>query len=164
MIVVSDTSALSNLAIVEHLWLLEAIYQVVIIPDAVASELAAASNSIMPAILELDWIQAHALVNAQLADQLQQKRGLDVGEANAIALALELQADDPLIDERLGRQEAIRLGIPIIGILGVLLIAKQRRLISQVRPVVDALINQAGFRISLQLYQRVLALGQEPSD
>jgi uncharacterized protein len=39
VIVVSDTSALSNLAIINHLWLLEAIYQTVIIPDVVASEL-----------------------------------------------------------------------------------------------------------------------------
>ncbi len=87
-------------------------------------------------------------------------RGLDAGKANAIALALELQADDLLMDERLGRQEALRLGISIIGILGILLVAKQRNLISQVQPVMDALINQAGFRVSPQLYQRVLALSQ----
>ncbi|GBL09949.1 hypothetical protein MSj_01431 [Microcystis aeruginosa Sj] len=49
MIVVSDTSALCNLAIVDHLWLLESIYQTVIIPDVVARELAAASNPIIPA-------------------------------------------------------------------------------------------------------------------
>jgi uncharacterized protein len=90
------------------------------------------------------------------------ERGLDAGEANAIALALELQADDLLIDERLGRQEAIRLGLSIIGILGILLMAKQRSLIPQVQPVMDALINQAGFRVSPQLYQRLLALAQEP--
>ena len=54
MIVVSDTSALSNLALVDHLWLLEAIYQTVIIPDIVASELAAASNPTISAILQLD--------------------------------------------------------------------------------------------------------------
>ena len=83
-------------------------------------------------------------------------------QANAIALALELQADDLLIDERLGRQEALRLGIPIIGILGILLVAKQRSLIPQVQPVMDALINQAGFRISPRLYQRILSLSQEP--
>jgi predicted nucleic acid-binding protein len=77
-------------------------------------------------------------------------------------LALELQADDLLIDERLGRQEALRLGIPIIGILGILLVAKQRSLIPQVQPVMDALINQAGFRISPRLYQRILTLSQEP--
>jgi len=123
MIVVSDTSALSNLALVGHLWLLEAIYQIVIIPDVVASELAAASNPTISAILRLTWIQTQSLTNSQLADQLQQEWGLDAGEANAIALAFELQADDLLIDERLGRQEAIRLGLSIIGILGVLLIA-----------------------------------------
>jgi predicted nucleic acid-binding protein len=53
-------------------------------------------------------------------------------------------------------------GIPIIGILGILLVAKQRSLIPQVQPVMDALINQAGFRISPRLYQRILSLSQEP--
>lgn len=162
MIVVSDTSALSNLAIVDHLWLLKAIYQTVVIPDVVTSELAAASNPTISATLQLGWIQTQILANSQLADQLQKERGLDAGEAHAIALALELQADDLLIDERLGRQEAARLGLPIIGILGVLLIAKKRSLIPQVQPVIDALINRAGFRVSSQLYQRVLALAQEP--
>lgn len=161
MIIVSDTSALSNLALVEHLWLLEAIYQNVIIPDVVASELAAASNPAIPAILQLNWVQTKSVTQPQLANQLQRERGLDAGEANAIALALEIQADDLLIDERLGRREAIRLGLSIIGILGVLLIAKQRNLIPQVKPVMDALVNKAGFRISPQLYQRVLTLSQE---
>ncbi|MBD1997934.1 DUF3368 domain-containing protein [Leptolyngbya sp. FACHB-541] len=161
MIVVSDTSALSNLALVDHLWLLKAIYQTVIIPDAVANELAAASNPKIPTILQLNWIQTRSLNNPQLADQLQQERGLDVGEANAIALALELEADDLLIDERLGRQEALRLGLSIIGILGILLLAKHRGIILQVQPVMDTLIDQAGFRISPQLYHRVLVLSQE---
>jgi uncharacterized protein len=161
VIVVSDTSALSNLALVEHLWLLEAIYQTVIIPEAVASELVAASNPIISTILQLSWIQTKPLSNSPLADQLQQERGLDAGEANAIALAFELQADDLLIDERLGRKEALRLGLSIVGILGILLIAKQRNLIPQVQSVMDTLINQAGFRISSQLYHRVLVLSQE---
>lgn len=161
MIVVSDTSALSNLAIIDHLWLLESIYQTVIIPDVVARELAAASNPIIPAILQAGWIQPQPLTNSELVNQLQQERGLDAGEANAIVLALELQADDLLIDERLGRQEALRLGLSIIGILGILLVAKHRSLIPQVQPVMDTLIGQAGFRVSPQLYQRVLALAQE---
>ena len=162
MIVVSDTSALSNLALVNHLWLLESIYQTVIIPDVVASELAAASNPTISAILQLSWIQRQSLRNLQLANQLQQDRGLDAGEASAIALAFELQADDLLIDERLGRQEALRLGLSIIGILGILLVAKKRSLIPQVQSIMDALIDQAGFRVSPQLYQRILALAQEP--
>jgi uncharacterized protein len=161
MIIVSDTLALSNLAIVAHLWLLEAIYKTVIIPDVVAGELAAASNPTISAILQLDWIQPRPLTNFRLADRLQQERGLDAGEANAIALALEQQAYELLIDERLGRREAVRLGLSIIGILGVLLVAKQKKLIPQVQPIVDALINQAGFRVSSQLYQRILALAHE---
>ncbi|HSM83678.1 MAG TPA: DUF3368 domain-containing protein [Nodosilinea sp.] len=161
MIVVSDTSALSNLAIIDHLWLLKAIYQTVIIPTVVATELAAASNPKISATLQLDWIHPQPLANTQLANQLQQDRGLDAGEANAIVLALELQADNLLIDERLGRQEALRLGLSIIGILGILLIAKQRDLIPQVQPVIDALIHRAGFRVSPQLYRRVLSLCQE---
>ncbi|MEM7796689.1 MAG: DUF3368 domain-containing protein [Cyanobacteria bacterium P01_C01_bin.118] len=161
MIVVSDTSALSNLALVNHLWLLKSIYQTVIIPEAVASELAAASNQTISDILKLDWIQTQSLNNLQLANQLQQDRGLDIGEASAIALALELQADDLLIDERLGRKEALQRGLSIIGILGILLVAKQRSLISQVQPIMDALINQAGFRVSPRLYQRILVLAQE---
>ncbi|NET36646.1 MAG: DUF3368 domain-containing protein [Cyanothece sp. SIO1E1] len=162
MIVVSDTSALSNLALINYLWLLEAIYQAVIIPDVVASELAAASNPTIAAILQLGWIQTQSLTNFQLANQLQQDRGLDAGEASAITLALELQADDLLIDERLGRQEALRLGLSIVGILGILLVAKQRSLIPQVQPIMNALIDQAGFRVSSQLYQRILVLAQEP--
>ncbi|MFP5270037.1 DUF3368 domain-containing protein [Coleofasciculus sp.] len=161
MIVVSDTSPLCNLALVNHLWLLEALYQTVIIPTLVAEELAAANNPAIPAILQLDWIQTRSSTDATIAHQLQRDRGLDAGEANAIALALELKADDLLIDERLGRREARQLGLSIIGILGILVTAKQRNLIPQVQPLMDALIHQAGFRVSPQLYQRVLNLANE---
>jgi predicted nucleic acid-binding protein len=84
-----------------------------------------------------------------------------VGEASAIALDLELQADDLLMDERLGRREAGRLGLPVVGILGILLIAKQRNLIPQVKPIVDTLVQEVGFRVSSQLYQRILSLANE---
>lgn len=161
MIIVSDTSAISNLALIDHLWLLEAIYQTVLIPKAVAHELAAANSPKISTILELKWIQDKSIHDTQLVEQLQVERGLDTGEAHAIVLALELDADDLLIDERLGRQEVLRLGIPIIGILGVLVLAKQRQLVSQVQPVMDSLINQAGFRVSPQLYRQVLTLSQE---
>lgn len=161
MIIVSDTSAISNLALVDYLWLLEAVYQTVTIPQAVTNELAAASNPTISNILELEWIQTQSIKGAQLANQLQLERGLDTGEAHAIVLALELDADDLLMDERLGRQEALRLGVSIIGILGVLILAKQRKLIPKVQPVMDSLINQAGFRVSPQLYRQVLILSQE---
>jgi hypothetical protein len=89
MLVVSDTSPLCNLALSDHLWLLEAIYQIVIIPTLVAEELAAANNPAIPAILQLDWIQTRSPTDAAIANKLQRDRGLDAGEANALTLANE---------------------------------------------------------------------------
>ncbi|MDX2212165.1 MAG: DUF3368 domain-containing protein [Oculatellaceae cyanobacterium bins.114] len=163
MIVVSDTSPLCNLAIANHLWLLQAIYGNVVIPEVVASELANAQDlPDVQSILTLDWIQISSLTNVDLATQLERDRNLDPGEAAAIALAVELQADDLLIDERLGRQEALSLGLSVIGILGILLVAKQRRLIQDIQPVLDVLINQANFYVSDRLYNQILkAAGEE---
>ncbi len=55
----------------------------------------------------------------------------------------------------------MRLGLSITGVLGVLLIAKNRGLISRVQPIIDALILQANFRISRQLYEEVLRTANE---
>jgi predicted nucleic acid-binding protein len=63
---------------------------------------------------------------------------------------------DLLIDERRGRRTVERLGIPIVGLIGVLLIAKRQGLITQLRPHLDSLRNTAGFWISTALYDRVL--------
>ena len=96
-----------------------------------------------------------------MAERLQRERGLAPGEANAIALAIELGADDLLVDERLGRREALELGLSVIGVLGILVTAKQRGLILMVQPVMDALIDVAGFRVSDRLYRRVIDLSNE---
>ena len=89
---------------------------------------------------------------------------LDRGEAEAIVLALELGADELLIDERLGRREASQRGLSLIALLGVLLVAKRRGLVVAIRSVIDDLIVQAGFRVSNQLYAKVLiAVGEDVS-
>ena len=161
MIIVSDTSPLCNLQLVNCLWLLREIYGVVIIPDAVAAELAAASNKDIQNICNLEWIETRIVSLTDVADRLKRERGLDPGEADAIALAIELEANDLLIDERLGRREALQLGLPVIGVLGILVAAKQRGLIPMVQPVMDALIEEAGFRVSDGLYRRIIALSSE---
>ena len=73
---------------------------------------------------------------------------------------------DELMDvkERLGRKESKRLKLSITGLLGVLLIAKKRGLISQVKVVMDELIDQTSFRIGSQLYKRVLREVKETNE
>ena len=163
MIIISDTSPLSNLAIVGYLSLLQQIYNKVIIPQGVAEELRNASDeeNLIAGVLSLDWIEVVSAKNLELISVLRNNHNLDRGEAEAIALALELNADELLIDELLGRREATRLGLPITGVLGILLVAKRRGLISAVQPVMDALMNQVGFRVSSQLYAEVLKAAGE---
>ena len=65
MIVVSDTSPLCNLVLVEYLWLLRQIYGIVIIPNVVADELKAASNVEIQNICNLEWIQTRSLARKE---------------------------------------------------------------------------------------------------
>jgi predicted nucleic acid-binding protein len=161
VIVVSNTSPISNLAMVGQLTILQEIYSKIIIPTAVYNELTdeGAGDVVATAVQTSIWIETQPVANLTLVTSLQSK--VNEGEAEAIALAIELKADELLIDERLGRREATRLGVPITGVLGVLLIAKQRGLIAAVKPVMDELIAQAVFRVSSQLYADILQAAGE---
>jgi len=162
VIVVSNSSPIINLAAIGQLELLRQLYQQVIIPEAVFQELTAESGHHPGAIVrQLDWVQTRTVSNRTVVTALQVE--VDAGEAEAIALAQELAAGLLLIDERLGRIVAARLGIRVIGLLGVLIEAKNVGLIREIKPLVDALMNR-GFRIGNDLYERVLqAAGEQKS-
>ena len=159
MIVVSDASPITNLAAIGQLDLLRQIYHQAIIPEAVFRELTAEGGQHPGAIVQqLDWIQTRTVSNRAVVIALQVE--VDLGEAEAIALAQELAADFLLIDEHLGRVIAARLGIRILGLLGVLIEGKRRGLIREIKPLADALMNR-GFRIGKDLYERVLQAAGE---
>lgn len=160
MIIVSDTSPISNLAAIRQLDLLRQLYGFVIIPTGVYQELLNAdeTNPGMVAMQTLNWIQARSVHDLSLLRSLQIH--LDIGEAEAIALAIELKADRLLIDERRGRTIALQSGLKVTGLLGILVAAKQQRLIPLVKPLLDELIVQ-DFWIRRELYLEVLHLAQE---
>ncbi len=161
MIVVSDTSPIVNLAAVDQLNLLQRLYGRVVIPAYVYREIVITGKGQAGAkqVEECAWIETRQVANESLVDSLQLE--LDRGEAEAIALALELKADMILIDERRGRQAASRLNLHFIGLLGILVEAKKKGLVTDVQTILDDLIKKAGFWIDRSLYEHVLSAAGE---
>jgi uncharacterized protein len=137
------------------------LYGQIFIADAVWHELNA-QNKLWPGRQEVasaGWITIQTPFNQQAVIAL--CRDLDRGEAETIALALELEADLVLLDERDGRYAAQRFGLEVVGVLGILLEAKSKGLIRHIQPHLEALRQKAGFYIHDKLYQQILALAEE---
>ena len=161
MIVVSDASPIIGLAAIGHLDLIRKMYKRVVIPEAVYREIAVAGGG-QPGGDEVqseDWIVTQSVSELRLINAL--KIELDEGETEAIALAVEINAELVLIDERRARAVAARFGLDVVGILDVLVEAKQQNLFTTLKPLLDDLILKAGFRISEKLYKRVLQKVEE---
>ena len=86
--------------------------------------------------------------------------GLGPGETEAISLALVLRAERVILDDLPARVLAQRLGIPLIGTLGILLAAKRRGLVTTIREPIDTL-RAGGFRLATDLYEQVLTKAGE---
>lgn len=163
-IVVADAGPLIALARIEHLSLLFALYGSVVVPEAVLAELCVESDRAgaraLSAALAEGVIEPRAPSRSCEADMASLGLLLDAGESAAILLAQETQCRFLLIDERRGRQIARRLGIPVVGLAGVLLAAKQKALLESVGSVLAALSRQ-GYRLSDALVAEVLRLAGE---
>lgn len=156
MIVVSDTSPIINLAAVGQLQLLRQLYGRIIIPPAVHREIVVVGAG-QPGAVQVesyDWFETRSAPNQDLVASLQLK--VDGGEAEAIALASALNADLLLLDERRGRVAAAHLGLRFVGLLGILIEAKHKSLVPAIKPILDQLLEKAGFWVAQELYDRVL--------
>ncbi len=161
MIVVSDASPIIALSLIGQLDLLRELYHEVKVPEAVYQEITrlGVEQIGVQEILQSSWISAQPVVNNELVNALLGE--LDQGEAEAIALASEVSAELLLIDERRGRKTATRLGLNVIGVLGILIEAKKNKLIDSLTEQLDDLVLITGFRISPELRQRVLEVTRE---
>jgi len=161
MIVVSNTSPLTNLAAIGQFDLLYRLYPNINITDGVWDELNAMGNR-WPGgeeVAAARWIKRYSVRNQLLVNAL--RRDIDRGEAESIVLAIELEADLILLDEKEGRHAAQRLGLKMVGVVGILLEAKKKGFVDSVRPHLDALRQVAGFYLKESLYRYVLNLAGE---
>ena len=161
MPVVSNTSPISNLAIIGHLDLIREQLGSIIIPPGVRSELqrhpdGAARTAIEKAITD-GWLCVKPIagkVPGELAENL------DLGEAEALTLtltlAIELKASLVLLDESSARQHAGSLGLSFTGVLGILRHAKQTGRIASLSDPIARLRKQARFFIGPALEKALL--------
>jgi predicted nucleic acid-binding protein len=159
---VSNSSPLINLAVIGQLQLLEKFFSTVWIPDAVWRECVTEGTGKpgMKAIEGAGFLKRRQPKNISLIQLL--RRELDAGESEALALAIEVQADWVLLDERDARNIAAMYRLKTTGVVGVLLRAKQEGHIASLRGYLERLEQEAGFWLGASLRRRILELAGEP--
>lgn len=156
LIVVSNSSPLMNLAIIGQLELLHKLFKNIIIPEEVWIELTVDGKGKpgADAIINSDWIKVVSIHDINLFKLL--KQNLDIGEAAAITLALEINAGLILLDEINARYVADIYNLSKAGVIGVLMRAKRSLIINELKPFLDELRNKAGFWIKQNFYEKIL--------
>lgn len=149
--IISDTSSISNLFQIGKVDLLKELYGNITITPAVQRELYALEEQ--KTLDNLKWIKVLAPKNQKKVAELLEE--LDLGESESIALAIERNAKYLIIDEYKGRLIAEQYGVKIVGVLGILIQAKQKRLITSVKVEVERL-RSVGFRLNQRLVDNVL--------
>lgn len=159
MIVVSDSSPLIALSSVNRLDLMQLLFDTVIIPVSVRDEVMSTAAKIaveLPAFIHVEAVVAELPVRFL-------KMNLHAGESEAIAIALERGIQSIILDDKQAREIAAELGLKVIGTLGLLILAKRKGFLSEVRPVMAQIIERVNFRIAPSVLNRALSLIDEPS-
>jgi len=152
MTVVSDTSPINYLLLIDQVNLIPRLFQQIIIPDVVRDEMLDPSA---PLVLQKWIVNPPAWLTVQAVSGVDASLNtLDPGEQAAITLAQTLPADLLIIDERLGRRVASDRRIPIIGTLGILDAAASQGLIDLAEVITR--LQQTNFRISRRIIQQLL--------
>lgn len=157
MTVVSNTTPLIGLAIINRFDLLHQIFGQIYISQAVYDEAVVygyEKGGAKREIIAAEWITVVPVKDKLAVEVLLDE--LDLGEAETIVLAREVAAQWVLMDEKKGRRKLDELGLDKIGTVGVLLRAKELGLLSVIEPELEQLrwqgfrINQNFFRASLR--------------
>ena len=151
MIIVSDTSPINYLVLIREIELLPKLFGKVVIPQAVLDELQQTGT---PEVVK-DWIDLRPQwLEIQNAKAIDQTITLGAGEREAISLAVELNADLVLIDDRKARKAAIERGLNVAGTINILESAAKRGLVNLSQAFQK--LEQTNFRIAPDLLAEIL--------
>lgn len=158
--VIVNSTPIIALSSIDSLFLLREIYGIVIVPMAVKTEIGVKSKSKANNQLDAssEWIQIEKIKN--MAQKQIFKTQLHDGEVEVMILGQELNADLLIIDDYMAREYAKYLGFKVIGTAGIILLAKSKGLIKQVKPLIDKLIAN-GIYISNRLYSEIMKIAGE---
>jgi predicted nucleic acid-binding protein len=151
-VIISDTSCLIILDNAEVLNLLKNLYGQVVITPQILKEF----NEPIP-----DWIVVRSVSDQNKISLLEMQ--VDLGEASAMALALEVKDCIVIIDDLKARRIAEKLNLRITGTMGIIISAKRKGLLPSVKPIIEK-IKSSNFRISPELEAEVLRLAGEADD
>lgn len=153
MIVVSDTSPICYLLLINQIEILQTLYRVVTIPQVVASELSASASPPMVKnwiAQPPKWLQIQSIEISQTIELTT----LDPGERAAILLAERLEADLVILDDKAARQIAVERGLKIVGLLGIIKDAARSGLLDLGRTFEQ--LQEVGFWVAPSLLERLL--------
>ena len=143
-VIISDTSCLIVFSKINELEVLKRLYSEIVTTEEVADEF----GQVLP-----DWVSIQSVKNKHYQEELKLK--VDVGEASALALAVENHDSLLIVDDFKARKLAASLGIDIIGSIGILVKAKNEGIIDSVKPFFERIRN-TDFRISDDLESAAL--------
>lgn len=154
MILIADSSVIIAFQAVDRLDVLRSLFGEILIPDAVYKEVFAVEKKKAPAFIKVVKLKNREVFNTLFLQ-------LGAGESEVIALALEKKTDKVAIDDKLARRTAEKLGLKVIGTVGIVLLAKEKKLVPKVKGVLDAMMKKISFRLSDAVVEKTLKAAGE---
>lgn len=148
-LIIADSSCLIALDNINQLVILKGIFDEITITGEIANEF----GKPIPKWMKVQTPKSKENVRKLL-------KTLDPGEAEAIALAIENNNSILIIDEKKGRKIAFSYDLKVIGTLRVIMLAKKRNLVEDIRPIIKSL-REVGFRVSDKLEQEILRISHD---
>ena len=158
MIVIADSSALVALSICQTLPMIEPLLGEVFVPESVYQEVTIKNKPEAEALK--DYLQSKVKKVNLNVYPIKNTVNLGSGELEAIALYIDLSADLLIIDDARAKKAAYANGLEVMGSIGVLLLAKERKLIKAIKPLL-VLLNASDIYLSSRIIEKALELAGE---